>query len=234
MKNDVTGQNSWDAHEDRHACAGSAAQGASPQVLHSEYLQKNKNIQTFVYILLSLGIIAAIFWGVWRLNHRQRETISAPSVTETASYDVKSILICKTAFDGLRSTAEKTGAAGMLTMSRNSADPNGCIYNIRSMTSIGNPGIITIDYDAKGGNYSITLEIESGQEELLRDWTKTALFYFNNGINEKIAEEAAEHAFAGEQAAYDLFTINSRIGVNMDKATVTPMRIIEIRNVIDR
>lgn len=197
-------------------------------------MNETKNIRSIVYILLSLGIIGAIFWGVWRLNHRQRETISAPSVTETASYDVKSLLICKTAFDGLRSTADKTGAAGMLTMSRNSADPNGCIYNIRSMTSIGNPGIITIDYDAKGGNYGITLEIESGQEELLRDWTKTALLYFNNGINEKIAEEAAEHALAGEQAAYDLFTISSRIDVNMDKATVTPMRIIEIRNVMDR
>ena len=197
-------------------------------------MNENKNIRSIVYILLSLGIIAAIFWGVWRLNHRQRETISAPSVTETASYDVKSILICKTAFDGLRSTAEKTGAAGMLTMSRSSADSNGCIYNIRSMTSIGNPGIITIDYDAKGGNYGITLEIESGQEELLRDWTKTALLYFNNGINEKIAEEAAERALAGEKAAYDLFTISSRIGINMDGATVTPLRIIEIRNIINR
>ena len=197
-------------------------------------MNENKNIRSIVYILLSLGIIAAIFWGVWRLNHRQRETISAPSVTETASYDVKSILICKTAFDGLRSTAEKTGAAGMLTMSRSSADPNGCVYNIRSMTSIGNPGIITIEYDSENGNYGITLEIESGQEELLRDWTKTALLYFNNGINEKIAEEAAERALAGEQAAYDLFTISSRIGVNMDKATVTPLRIIEIRSIINR
>ena len=197
-------------------------------------MNENKNIRSIVYILLSLGIIAAIFWGVWRLNHRQRETISAPSVTETASYDVKSILICKTAFDGLLSTAEKTGAAGMLTMSRNSADPNGCIYNIRSMTSIGNPGIITIDYDSEKGNYGITLEIESGQEELLRDWTKTALLYFNNGINEETAEEAAERALAGEKAAYDLFTISSRIGINMDGATVTPMRIIEIRNVINR
>ena len=234
MKKDITVQNSRDAHEDRHACTGFAAQGLSPQVLHSEYLQKNKNIQTIVYILLSLGIIGAIFWGVWRLNHRQRETISAPSVTETASYDIKSLLICKTAFDGLRSAAEKTGAAGMLTMSRNSADPNGCVYNIRSMTSIGNPGIITIDYDAEGGNYGITLEIESGQEELLRAWTKTALFYFNNGIDEKTAEEAAERALAGEKAAYDLFTISSRIGINMYGATAAPIRIIEIRNVINR
>ena len=197
-------------------------------------MNENKNIRLIVYILLSLGIIAAIFWGVWRLNHRQRETISAPSVTETASYDVKSILICKRAFDGLRSTAEKTGAAGMLTMSRSSADPNGCVYNIRSMTSIGNPGIITIEYDSENGNYGITLEMESGQEELLRDWTKTALFYFNHGINEKTVEEAVEHALAGEKAAYDLFTISSRIGVNMDKATVTPMRIIEIMNIINR
>ena len=99
---------------------------------------------------------------------------------------------------------------------------------------IGKPGIITIDYDSENGNYGITLEIESGQEELLRDWTKTALLYFNNGINEKIAEEAAERALAGEKAAYDLFTISSRIGINMDGATVTPLRIIEIRNIINR
>lgn len=212
-------------------------------------MKEEKNVRLIVYVLLSLGILALVVLGVWMLNQLQDETgflqnvrdnimngtgDSGSSVTETPSVDVASILFCKTAFDGLRSAAERTGAAGMLTMDRNSADPDGCRYNIRKMTSWGDLGVVKLNKNNSDGTYGITLEIESGQEEQLRLWGKAALFYFNSGIDEETAEEAVERVLTGEKADYDLFTISSRIGVNLDGATVTPMQIIEIRNVIDR
>ncbi|MBQ6503832.1 MAG: hypothetical protein IJI57_07970 [Flexilinea sp.] len=195
-----------------------------------------------IYLIVAVLTFGLIIWGVIGIWQRQKSNLEnnnsrissrlenlSSEPTKASEQNIRDILVCKSEFEGLRAKAEMTGAGGMLVMNTHSADDEKCELTIKNMRAAGDLGTITLSVHAEQENFGITLKMTAAHPEEIRLWAEAALLYFKAEISEETAANAVKAALEEGSYTDDLFTLTVKTDVVIDGSSVTPQKIIEIR-----